>query len=111
MSAQIAIFKKKEIRKTIHKNEWWFVITDVVAALTDSVDPQGYIKDMRKRDPELSILFKGGGEIAPPPCARIAQTRSSRRKSAPIKKKSERTHVRCYGMEITEAATKLINPR
>ncbi len=36
---------------------------DVVAALTDSVQPDGYIKDMRRRDPELS---KGWGQIATP---------------------------------------------
>jgi hypothetical protein len=60
---RIALFKSKEIRRTIHNNEWWFVITDVVGALTDSVDPQGYVKDMRRRDPELS---KGWGQIATP---------------------------------------------
>ena len=60
---RIAVFQRREIRRTIHNDEWWFVITDVVAALTDSVDPQGYIKDMRRRDPELS---KGWGQIATP---------------------------------------------
>ncbi|MBI5699052.1 Bro-N domain-containing protein [Candidatus Saganbacteria bacterium] len=59
----IAIFRGKEIRKTIHKNEWWFVIADVVEVLTDSVDPQGYIKDMRRRDEQLA---KGWGQIATP---------------------------------------------
>ncbi len=59
--AKIAIFRKKEIRKTIHNNEWWFVTTDVVQALTDSVQPAGYVKDMRRRDPELA---KGWGQIA-----------------------------------------------
>jgi len=62
-ATKIAVFKGKDIRKTIYKNEWWFVITDVVAALTDSVQPDGYIKDMRRRDPELS---KGWGKIATP---------------------------------------------
>lgn len=60
---KLSIFKGKEIRKTIHKNEWWFVISDVVEALTDSVQPAGYIKDMRRRDPELE---KGWGQIATP---------------------------------------------
>ena len=60
---RIALFQRKEIRRTIHNNEWWFVITDVIAALTDSVDPQGYVKDMRRRDPELA---KGWGQIATP---------------------------------------------
>jgi len=60
---RIALFQKRKIRRTIHNNEWWFVITDVVAALTDSVDPRGYLKDMRRRDPELA---KGWGQIATP---------------------------------------------
>ena len=60
---KIAVFKGKKIRKIVHQDEWWFVIVDVVAALTDSVQPDGYIKDMRRRDPELS---KGWGQIATP---------------------------------------------
>jgi DNA-damage-inducible protein D len=60
---KVAVFRKKEIRKAIHNNEWWFVIVDIVAALTDSVQPDGYIKDMRRRDPELA---KGWGQIATP---------------------------------------------
>ena len=62
-TTKIAIFRNRKIRKAIHKNEWWFVIVDVVAALTDSIQPDGYIKDMRRRDPELS---KGWGQIAIP---------------------------------------------
>lgn len=60
---KIAIFRNKQIRKTIHKNEWWFVIVDVIEALTDSVQPEGYLKDMRRRDTELE---KGWGQIATP---------------------------------------------
>ncbi len=63
MDKGIAVFKGKKIRRTLHKNEWWFAITDVVSALTASVDPSGYIKDMRRRDEELS---KGWGQIATP---------------------------------------------
>ena len=51
---RIALFQRKEIRRVIHDNEWWFVITDVVAALTDSVNPKGYFTDMRRRDPQLT---------------------------------------------------------
>lgn len=50
---KIAIFKSKEIRKFIHKNEWWFVLEDVVLALIESRDVKQYINKMRKRDPEL----------------------------------------------------------
>jgi len=60
---RIALFQRKEVRRTIHNNEWWFVIVDVVAALTESADPQGYVKDMRRRDQELA---KGWGQIATP---------------------------------------------
>ncbi len=63
MGTKIALFKGKEIRKIIHDNEWYFVIIDVVEVLTDSIQPRGYIKDMRRRDPELS---KGWGQIATP---------------------------------------------
>ena len=66
METKIALFQRKEIRKTIHESEWWFVITDVVAALTDSVNPSGYLKDMRRREPSLAEVFKGGGQIATP---------------------------------------------
>ena len=55
---KIAIFKGRQVRRVVYKNEWWFVINDVILALTDSVQPDGYIKDMRRRDPELS---KGWG--------------------------------------------------
>jgi len=54
ITTKIAIFRKREIRKTIHKNEWWFVVEDVVLALTDSSDPKQYIQRMKQRDEELS---------------------------------------------------------
>jgi DNA-damage-inducible protein D len=63
METKLVVFKNKSIRRVLYKNEWWFVITDVVGALTDSVDPSGYIKDMRRRDEELT---KGWGQIATP---------------------------------------------
>lgn len=59
----IVIFKEKNIRRTWHNEEWWFVLVDVVTALTDSVNPTDYIKKMRKRDDELS---KGWGQIVTP---------------------------------------------
>jgi DNA-damage-inducible protein D len=49
----IALFRGKEIRKTIHNNEWWFVVEDVVLALIDSNDPKQYVSRMKQRDPEL----------------------------------------------------------
>ncbi len=66
METRIALFQRKEIRKTIHAGEWWFVLVDVVAALTDSPNPASYLRDMRRRDPALADALKGGGQIAPP---------------------------------------------
>ena len=60
---RIALFQRKEVRRTIHNNEWWFVITDVVAALTDSVNPTDYLNKIRLRDPELA---KGYGQFVHP---------------------------------------------
>ena len=54
MEDKIAVFRGKQIRKTIHKDQWWFVVEDVVFALTDSNDPKQYLNKMRKRDPQLS---------------------------------------------------------
>lgn len=52
--ARIALFKKSKIRKTIHNNEWWFVITDVIKALTDSENARQYLKNLLNRDEELA---------------------------------------------------------
>jgi DNA-damage-inducible protein D len=60
MTTKIAIFKKKEIRKIIHNNEWWFAINDVILALTDSRDPAQYFKRMKSRDAELKKLIEQG---------------------------------------------------
>jgi DNA-damage-inducible protein D len=62
----IALFQRKEVRRAIHNNEWWFVVTDVVAVLTDTVDAGDYLKKLRKRDEPLSEAFKGGGQLVPP---------------------------------------------
>jgi len=59
----IALFQRKEVRRTIHNNEWWFVVVDVVAVLTDAADPADYLNKIRRRDPELA---KGYGQIVHP---------------------------------------------
>lgn len=52
-TTKIALFKGRKIRKTLHQNEWWFVVEDIVLALIDSNDPKQYIQRMKQRDPEL----------------------------------------------------------
>ncbi len=58
---KIILFQEKQIRRTWHNEEWWFVIEDIVLTLTDSSNPKNYIRDMRRRDTELS---KGWGQFA-----------------------------------------------
>lgn len=53
METKLVVFKTKEIRRTLHNQEWWFVVEDVVLALIDSKDPKQYIQRMKQRDPEL----------------------------------------------------------
>jgi prophage antirepressor-like protein len=48
-ATKIAVFRKKEIRKTIHNNQWWFSITDVIEALTDNERPRKYWNDLKKK--------------------------------------------------------------
>lgn len=57
MDTKLAVFKGKEIRRTLYKNEWWFSVADVVEVLTDSIDSRQYIKKMRQRDPELDSYW------------------------------------------------------
>ena len=45
METKIALFKGKEIRKTIYNNEWWFVVEEVVFVLTVSKDPNNIYRD------------------------------------------------------------------
>lgn len=47
METKIAIFKGQGIRKTIHNNEWWFSVIDVVNALTDSNNSRRYWSDLK----------------------------------------------------------------
>lgn len=67
---KLAVFQKKEIRRQLHKGEWWFVINDIVAVLTDSTDPGRYLRNLRSRDEELAELFnsvdKGASQIETP---------------------------------------------
>lgn len=48
-SRKIALFRGKEIRKTLFQKEWWFSVVDVVAALTDSARPSVYWSAMKAR--------------------------------------------------------------
>ncbi|TRZ48401.1 phage antirepressor protein [bacterium] len=55
---RIAIFQKKEIRKVIFKNEWYFSVVDIVEALTGSSIPRRYWSDLK-----IKITKEGYGEL------------------------------------------------
>ena len=59
----LAVFEGKDIRKIWFNEEWWLVAVDLIAALTDSSNPSGYLKDMRRRDESFN---QGWGQIATP---------------------------------------------
>ncbi|VVB61737.1 Uncharacterised protein [uncultured archaeon] len=50
----LVVFQGKKIRRTWHNNEWWFVLEDIISALTDSRDPKQYIQKMKQRDTPLA---------------------------------------------------------
>ncbi len=54
--SNIKLFQDKKIRSSWNEEEqqWYFSVVDVVAALTDSVNPTDYLKKIRKRDDILA---------------------------------------------------------
>jgi len=60
---KIIVFENRKIRQTWFNEEWWFVAVDIIRALSDSKDPSGYLKDMRRRDEGFK---EGWGQIATP---------------------------------------------
>ncbi len=62
----IKLFEEKKVRTVWddEKEQWYFCVVDVVEVLTESKDPSGYIKTMKRRDP---MLAKGWGQIVTPP--------------------------------------------
>nr|WP_199177359.1 Bro-N domain-containing protein [Geothermobacter hydrogeniphilus] len=49
MTEKLAIFKDKEIRRTLHNDEWWFSVVDVCGVLTDSSDAGAYWRKLKQR--------------------------------------------------------------
>src|SRR3989339_2142789 len=78
--SKIAIFKGREIRKVLYKNEWWFVINDVIESLTNSTDPAQYFKRLKQRDEELAKLTDKGGVQFVPPLMLEVQTTGGKQK-------------------------------
>jgi len=54
---KLAVFKGKEIRRTIHNDEWWFSVVDVCGGLTESPDSGAYWRKLKQR------LKKEGSQV------------------------------------------------
>lgn len=48
-SNRLAVFKGKTIRRTIHQDEWWFSVIDIITVLTESTNPRDYWYKMKVR--------------------------------------------------------------
>ncbi len=123
ITTKIAIFRKKEIRKILHNNEWWFSIIDVVEVLTGTERPRKYWGDLKKKlkkegYPELSEnigqlkIVASDGKKRETDCAntetmfRIIQTISSP-KAEPFKRWLAKVgYERVQEIEDPELATK-----
>lgn len=66
-TTQLSIFQGKEIRKTIHNDEWWFSVTDVVSVLTEHSDYQ----KARKYWNKLAQRMRDEGSEAVTNCHRL----------------------------------------
>lgn len=66
MENKIKLFEDRRIRYAwdAEREEWFFSITDVVKALTNSADEKQYLKKMKMRDPSLDANW---GTICTPP--------------------------------------------
>jgi DNA-damage-inducible protein D len=45
----LAIFQGTKIRKTWHKDEWWFSVVDIIKGLTGTKRPRKYWSDLKLR--------------------------------------------------------------
>jgi len=53
---KIMVFRDRKIRRIWNSGEWYFVLEDVIVALTDSKDSKQYIQKLKQRD---ELLNKG----------------------------------------------------
>ncbi len=58
-TTKIAIFKGKKVRKTIHDNEWWFSVIDIIEVLTGTERPRKYWNDLKKK-----LINEGYSELS-----------------------------------------------
>lgn len=53
MSKTYSTFEGKKIRKIYVNNEWYFCLSDIVHAITKAKDSKLYLKELRRRKPNI----------------------------------------------------------
>lgn len=56
--SKIDVFRKQDVRKTLHEGEWWFSVKDVLEVLTDTPDGTEYVEHLRKNDKDLDSTYQ-----------------------------------------------------
>ncbi|MBF0245708.1 MAG: hypothetical protein HQL31_10650 [Planctomycetes bacterium] len=64
MNNHLVLSEQRQIRLTYPANAWWFVITDIVVALTETKNPSDFLKKLHMRVPSLKNNLNGSGQIA-----------------------------------------------
>ncbi|MBI3033822.1 Bro-N domain-containing protein [Candidatus Woesearchaeota archaeon] len=52
----LVVFQDKKIRRIWHNDEWYFSVTDIVQALTESLSPRQYWGVLKSREPQLLTI-------------------------------------------------------
>jgi DNA-damage-inducible protein D len=65
MANELINFEHTPIRKTLHGEEWYFSIIDIIAALIESSNHQTYWYVLKKREPQLLTICKKFKFLAP----------------------------------------------
>ena len=58
-TTKIAIFKGRQVRRVIYRNEWWFSVIDIVEVLTGTERPRKYWSDLKNR-----LIKEGYSEVS-----------------------------------------------
>ena len=53
MNNKLALYEESKIRKVYKNNKWYYSIIDVISLLTDSSNPNQYLKNIKSKDLEL----------------------------------------------------------
>jgi DNA-damage-inducible protein D len=58
MENSLTPFEGKPIRSIEHEGEMWFSVVDIIAALTDSVAPKKYWSALKRKESQLSMIYR-----------------------------------------------------